>query len=794
MATKTFEELKQLAIQIRDEKTNKQNTATRVGTAMLEHINKLEQDYYDKTQTDEELKERDDKLTELSDNVGLYNVDKNVPLGSGFYTSTTARAAVPTSVRKLGLIITYKTDSTISITEQFIGSSVSAWATDSNWVKILNQEDIIKLGYYNLDISKPLQSGYYNAETAHNAVPVYLRKPFMILVYKISENIVVVEQFNSNNLGYWTNLSYWKQINISLEKLFANLNSADDFAIDSTEFLDVSNYNFFLTTNLQNLICYTQNKSKIEKAIITLGTYNNKNICYIPDYVHFLKLQQSTAHVTLIGFDKLLFLFKDYKRYYINNGQKVSVKVGDFFILDGSSAGKVLYSIEDDNGSVIRSSNNTQSKQNTLLITPADIEAGATNVIFKTDYLPLLANSNTKLLTKEEQSLSQGSGALLPDSAINNILYSRLTGLSIGYISTVGYLKEYPSGIPSCTINITGTTAGNVDVIVDSEQTYGVYKTIPGTTISIIKIKCNSLGSATSGVKFSTYGSRVLTYYSNDITAVQDECYLILKGGDLGFSIKPINSEETVTNFNFSAVGYATFITSNEDIISNLQFIYKYLYNSIQSSCCFSRPYSDVSSIAFNALALRPRNNYLNNKTYVSLGTSITSNSASYAWQNLVAKEFNMNITNLAISGFNPQNALTDEILNKMPSDTMLVSIMFGINGWITSENIDNDNIDNSIGNFNRTINFVRERFPMAIIAIGCEIDNTQRPTSWNDIKNIADNKKVIWVDTSYVDYPGGDRRNGIGYWSTDGSHLNEYGNSRMAACWISTLKKCIYV
>ena len=67
MATKTFEELKQLAIQIRDEKTNKQNTATRVGTAMLEHINKLEQDYYDKTTTDEELKERDDKLTEIEE-------------------------------------------------------------------------------------------------------------------------------------------------------------------------------------------------------------------------------------------------------------------------------------------------------------------------------------------------------------------------------------------------------------------------------------------------------------------------------------------------------------------------------------------------------------------------------------------------------------------------------------------------------------------------------------------------------------------------------------------------------
>ena len=68
MAKKTFEELKQLAIQIRDEKTNKQNTATRIGTQMLEHLDKLEQDYYDKTATDEELKERDEKLIELEAN------------------------------------------------------------------------------------------------------------------------------------------------------------------------------------------------------------------------------------------------------------------------------------------------------------------------------------------------------------------------------------------------------------------------------------------------------------------------------------------------------------------------------------------------------------------------------------------------------------------------------------------------------------------------------------------------------------------------------------------------------
>lgn len=80
MATKTFDELKQLAIQIRDEKTNKQNTATRVGTEMLEHINKLEQDYYDKTKTDEELKERDDKLTELENKIGSQTVEVDTEL------------------------------------------------------------------------------------------------------------------------------------------------------------------------------------------------------------------------------------------------------------------------------------------------------------------------------------------------------------------------------------------------------------------------------------------------------------------------------------------------------------------------------------------------------------------------------------------------------------------------------------------------------------------------------------------------------------------------------------------
>lgn len=202
MATKTFDELKQLAIQIRDEKTNKQNTANRVGTAMLEGINKLEQDYYDKTAADEEFKKRDDKLIELANNVGLYNVDKHVPLGGGFYTSATARAAVPSDVRKVGLIITYKTDATTSVTEQFIGSDVSGWTTDANW-KNVGSEGGNKILEWKTD-----------AATTRKKVPVKERKAGMQISYKPTDSDWVNEQYVGTSFTdtEWVKDSNWEKI------------------------------------------------------------------------------------------------------------------------------------------------------------------------------------------------------------------------------------------------------------------------------------------------------------------------------------------------------------------------------------------------------------------------------------------------------------------------------------------------------------------------------------------------------------------------------------------------------
>lgn len=106
------------------------NTAPDTGSVELN-------DYVNKTEFEENKQQQDEKFTELSNGQGIYNLDSNVPLSSGqFYTADTARAAVPESVRKLNLIITYKTDAATSVTEQFTGSDISAWSTEANWSKI----------------------------------------------------------------------------------------------------------------------------------------------------------------------------------------------------------------------------------------------------------------------------------------------------------------------------------------------------------------------------------------------------------------------------------------------------------------------------------------------------------------------------------------------------------------------------------------------------------------------------------------------------------------------------------
>lgn len=63
---------------------------------------------------------------------GVYNVTKLRPLQSGYYTITTAIAAVPQALRSVGMVITYQTASDSWETKQFKGA-LSDWTDSSKW-------------------------------------------------------------------------------------------------------------------------------------------------------------------------------------------------------------------------------------------------------------------------------------------------------------------------------------------------------------------------------------------------------------------------------------------------------------------------------------------------------------------------------------------------------------------------------------------------------------------------------------------------------------------------------------
>lgn len=181
---KDFESLKQRALVVKNEVEDGANSSERIGS-ILEDI----------------LDFNNDKLIELANNVGLYNVDKHVPLGGGFYTSATARAAVPSDVRKIGLIITYKTDVTTSVTEQFIGSNVSGWTTDANW-KNVGSEGGNKILEWKTD-----------AATTRKKVPVKERKAGMQISYKPTDSDWVNEFYTGTKIDdvNWGNDKNWER-------------------------------------------------------------------------------------------------------------------------------------------------------------------------------------------------------------------------------------------------------------------------------------------------------------------------------------------------------------------------------------------------------------------------------------------------------------------------------------------------------------------------------------------------------------------------------------------------------
>ena len=70
----------------------------------------------------------------------LYNVTNGVPLGSGYYTLTTAISAVPVGVRKKGLQIIFEISAGNWMIYKFIGE-VASWTTITNWITLIEYEE-----------------------------------------------------------------------------------------------------------------------------------------------------------------------------------------------------------------------------------------------------------------------------------------------------------------------------------------------------------------------------------------------------------------------------------------------------------------------------------------------------------------------------------------------------------------------------------------------------------------------------------------------------------------------------
>lgn len=85
------------------------------------------------TEIDKKTQELESKINTVESNAVFIDVDKQYPLDSGFYSSDTARNAVPVELRHKNLVITYRVAVTEVIIEQFIGNDIAGWLTSTNW-------------------------------------------------------------------------------------------------------------------------------------------------------------------------------------------------------------------------------------------------------------------------------------------------------------------------------------------------------------------------------------------------------------------------------------------------------------------------------------------------------------------------------------------------------------------------------------------------------------------------------------------------------------------------------------
>ena len=357
MATKTFEELKQMAIQIRDEKANKQNTATRIGTQMLEHLNKLEQEYYDKTTLDKRVTELN--ISELFPTDG---VD-----GSNKYTLAGAIAQVPAEYRNIqGLKVSFVNESGDTESWEYNGGSwtvgsfseVGARKFSELSDNIINSKSGIYrdiVGSQNFKIKKEdmINGGIISQDGSFNINSNYLGQRYS---YKFS-----VEIWKNGELSY--NNMFWGDAN---QKAIAFYSSTEATA-DSFILGESSGSGTIRTIKIP------------ENAITCIVCYGSK---VSEEEIISLKITGESLVENLIKENN-----SDFDNKILNLERKI--KGGYSYLIDGYIAKKQISS----DGTIINANNNpTHYVSPKQLISPEFI--GGTLKFYRTNY----GNTNIKSL------------------------------------------------------------------------------------------------------------------------------------------------------------------------------------------------------------------------------------------------------------------------------------------------------------------------------------------------------------------------------------------------------------
>ena len=259
-----------------------------------------------------------------------------------------------------------------------------------------------------------------------------------------------------------------------------------------------------------------------------------------------------------------------------------------------------------------------------------------------------------------------------------------------------------------------------------------------------------------------------------------DDCYFVPKNSSEFYSVASSGQKNKV-------VLYSNIEKGNERIHGDIVLSYDLLFLSSNEED--EKVEQEVDTIKVSGRFFRGKN-------YVAFGDSITdpgtgAEEVGLAYPNLVGRYFGFTTLNLGSSGSTPHDHgthmnLSDGNLAKITSDTMLVTISGGTNGWITSDDINTLDRNTSIGAFNYAIDYIRRIAPKCVIIL-CPM-YARSENFIKDYEKIAENKGVGLapiLNNNLINWRDDVKDTSSPLYHLllrDGTHPTNYGAFRMAA------------